>query len=47
MFSATAYDLFRFEDVTKGHRDIHAHGYDKMAEYLMRLGLPSTARIGT
>ena len=34
---ATAYDLFRFEDVTKGHRDIHAHGYDKMAEYLTRI----------
>ena len=35
---ATAYDLFCFEETTKGHKDIHAHGYEKMAEYLARIG---------
>ncbi len=34
---ATANDLFRFEETTKGHKDVHAHGYEKMAEYLTRI----------
>lgn len=34
---ATANDLFRFEETTKGYKDVHAHGYEKMAEYLTRI----------
>ena len=33
----TAQDLFGDEDTTKGERDIHAWGYEKVTEYLKRL----------